>query len=158
MNNIKLNTPALLTMFTCAELTDEQLATVRGIKAKKLFIKDGKFSTEISDDALYGSQAIIEYMKMLGYDKVPGCIREIAVDEILSLAENWEQLKDFVFFIDRIHSWNKRFELLAAAKSPIEVMMNEARLLNDAVEDLWFGNSAFLRDDGTKRTCLMELG
>ncbi len=171
MFNFKLNNPTILTMFTCADLSDEELAVVRKIKAKELYIRNdggaderfnGRFETELSADVLYGSKAIIEYMKALGYDEVPGCITEIAVDEILSLAESWEQLKDFVFFIDRIKAQNECVRTLEkafdATQSSTEVMMKETDLLNETVEDLWFGGKNFLRDDGkTKRTCLMDL-
>ena len=159
MFNFKLNNPAILTMFTCADLSDEELAVVRKIKAKKLYIRnDGRFETELSADVLYGSKAIIEYMKALGYNKVPGCITEIAVDEILSLAENWEQLKDFVFFIDRIKAQNERVKALEATEAPIEMIVGATDLLNEFVEDLWFGGKIFLRDNGkTKRTCLIDL-
>ena len=153
---IILNNPAVLTMFTCADLTDEQLAIVRRIKANELYVKkDGEFVTELSDDVLYGNNAIVAYMRTLGYDEVPGCITEIDVIEILSLAEDWEQLKDFVFFIDRIKNRNECLEILDA---PVEIMRDAAKLLNDAVEDFWFGNKEIFRDDGqTRRACLMDL-
>ena len=160
MNSIKLVKPVVLTVFACDGLKDDQRAIVRLLHDNSLYVKmtdDGLvFENELEDGAYYGAEAIITYLNSIEV-KLQGVIYEIDVEKILSLAGDLTEALDLLFFIMRIDQVNQRIENLMELDAPATFLQNEARMLNDSVDALWFNWDDQKRSDGTTRKCLMTI-
>lgn len=126
---IKLNSPVSF----LPDLNDEELATIRKLYKNEIFLIKDRLINVPTDGAISGHEAIRTYLQTL--KKKPGS--EIDVMGVLSFANSFQQLRDLLHLLERINWQNNRFAKLQALETSAIIMQNEARLLSDAVKNLF---------------------
>ncbi len=126
---IKLNSPVSF----LPDLNDEELATIRKLYKNEIFLIKDRLINVPTDGAISGHEAIRAYLQTL--KKKPGS--EIDVMGVLSFANSFQQLRDLLHLLERINWQNNRFAKLQALETSAIIMQNEARLLSDAVKNLF---------------------
>ena len=137
MNKIVFAKPVIAKYSATLHMTIEQAKVAHKLFANALFIKDGELvEPKEAIGALYGAEAVLAYMEKLGLEAHP--LKEIDVDAILSICDTYDDAYDLLCLMRRVDMRNERVRKLEELDAPAIIMMNEYRMLQDTVDQLFF--------------------
>lgn len=169
MNKIVFVKPIIAKYSATLHMTIEQAKVAQKLFANALFMKDGELVEEKeAKGALYGSEAVLAYMKKIGLEAHP--LKEIDVNAILHICDTYDDAYDLLCLMRRVDTRNDRVRKLTELGAPDIIIMNEYRMLQDTVDHLFF-NRFMLHpltytcpaededepDEVHIRTCVMDL-
>ena len=175
MEKIILAKPVICRYSAAIHMSLKQAKTANKLFADALVVKKKGDDIELIDptseeakDALYGSEAVLAYMEQIGLEAHP--FTEIDVDAILSICTSYDEAFDLLWLMRRVYARNSRLRKLEELGAPRIIMMNEYRMLQDTVDQLFF-NRYLLRpstytiesededepDETHIRTCVIDL-
>ena len=137
MNKIVFAKPVIAKYSATLHMTIEQAKVAHKLFANALFMKDGELvEPKEAIGALYGAEAVLAYMEKLGLEAHP--LKEIDVDAILSICDTYDDAYDLLCLMRRVDMRNERVRKLEELDAPAIIMMNEYRMLQDTVDQLFF--------------------
>lgn len=173
MKNIQFASPMITSITATMDMSVDQAKNARELFAGTLLAVKAEEGVRLingkdTKGALYGPEAVIAYRESLGLETLP--MKTLHVNDILELANTFDEAEDLIYLMRRVKSRNDRVRRLKELGAPQIIMINETRMLWEAVEHLFFNRftpnpltytiPAEAEDEEEEvytRTCVMDL-